>query len=164
MPFPQVCLLFALVLTTADSRAAGPAGPAVDQLKSVHHTRSGRQVYDGGARRSPSAVRLGSKRPGSGTARAVARAHPGATARRSAIKPVPTVHAAKGKLNLPKGTYGSAPPHFGWDYDRTVFAAGVALGGAAIGFLLGGPIGAAMGFVAGFFIGALVGKATGVGS
>jgi len=139
------------------------AGPSVDQLRSVHTTKSGRQAYDGGTLAPSMAVRLGSKRPGTKTNPVVTAVNPDASEKRSAVKSVPSVHAAK-KLNLPKGTYGAAPPHISWDWDRTVMGASAGLAGAAIGFMLGGPIGAAVGFLAGFFVGVLVGKVTGVGT
>ncbi|PCI37414.1 MAG: hypothetical protein COB53_06535 [Elusimicrobia bacterium] len=142
---------------------AANAGPSVDQLRSIHATGSNRQIYNGGKHSPSLAVRLGNKRPGIRTYPAFAKSGPGAGQKRGAIQQVPTVHAAK-KLNLPKGTYGAAPPpHLSWSYDRTLYAAGYALAGATLGFMMGGPIGAAVGFIGGFFLGALIGKATGVG-
>ena len=75
-----------------------------------------------------------------------------------AASAVPSVHAAQ------KGVYAAEddkPPP--WDYDGTMKAAVFALGGAVIGFMVGGPIGACVGFLAGFFIGALLWKAGALG-
>ena len=129
------------------------AGPAAEQLRSLQANGAAGRVYDGGVSRPAAAIRF------QGRWRA---SRPAALSARTAPRP-PAVGAVK-KLNLPKGTYGSAPPHLGWDYDRMVFAAGFAAAGAVAGFLMGGPIGACVGFLAGFFVGALIGKATGVGS
>lgn len=160
MPCLRV-FLCAVLASGALPASAGPAaGPAVEELGAIHDTKTPREAYDGGKLDPAGAVRLGSKKPGTRANPAVYRNEAGD--RRSAIKPVPEVAAAKSKL--PPGTYGADAPEMGWDWDRTVFSAGTALAGAAIGFLVGGPIGAAMGFVAGFFLGALASKAMGIGS
>ncbi|MBI5595646.1 MAG: hypothetical protein HY928_06090 [Elusimicrobia bacterium] len=72
----------------------------------------------------------------------------------ASAQPPPPVYAAEGEEKKDEGKGG------GWDYDKTMKAAAFGLAGAAIGFMLGGPIGAAAGFLAGFFIGALFAKAT----
>jgi hypothetical protein len=74
-----------------------------------------------------------------------------------AASAVPSVHAAQ------KGVYAADDKPPPWDYDGTIKSLPFALGGAAIGFLVGGPIGACVGFLAGFFIGALLWKTGALG-
>lgn len=46
-----------------------------------------------------------------------------------------------------------------WDRDGTIKSGALGMAGAAVGFLLGGPIGACVGFLGAFFIGAMLWKA-----
>ncbi|OIO04616.1 MAG: hypothetical protein AUJ52_14975 [Elusimicrobia bacterium CG1_02_63_36] len=162
MRFLRVLLCAAVASGSLPAASEPAAGPAVEQLGSIHNTRSAREAYDGGKVDPAGAVKLGSKTPGTKARPAVTAARVESGERRAVIEPVPEVAAAKSKL--PPGTYGAEAPEMGWDWDRTVFSAGTALAGAAIGFMVGGPIGAAMGFVAGFFLGALASKAMGIGT
>ncbi|PCI35177.1 MAG: hypothetical protein COB53_11230 [Elusimicrobia bacterium] len=70
---------------------------------------------------------------------------------RSNLTAVPPIrgHAAKAQAKV--------PPHLSWGWDKTMTAAGTALAGAVVGFMMGGPIGAAVGFVGGMLIGAIAG-------
>lgn len=70
-----------------------------------------------------------------------------------AASAVPSVHAAQ------KGVYNDDDKPPPWDAIGTLKATPFALGGAAIGFLVGGPIGACVGFVIGALVGALMAKA-----
>ncbi|MBI3299809.1 MAG: hypothetical protein HYZ75_16705 [Elusimicrobia bacterium] len=161
-----VCALLPLrAFATPDRPSAGPAievtGPAIGQARgseaavldadAAPDEGSSELARRGFGERSGAApVGLGG-RVGMPMASAPARTTQPQRFAASA-NPPPGVYAAeeKGKEEDKGG---------GWDYDGTMKAAGLALAGAAIGFLLGGPIGAAAGFLAGFFVGALLWKA-----
>lgn len=66
----------------------------------------------------------------------------------ASAKAPPAVYAAEAKAE-DKNT---------WDREGTLKAGAIGMGGALIGFMLGGPIGACVGFLAAFFVGALLWK------